>query len=128
MEQIASFEFPESTISGLIKDLAGQGTVDALRALRAGLHETAGESINYLMQSGNPVLEGLGDKLYELVPDSGTDKVSRSRQFLGRSDGSGGSRQARHVDQRSYARPRSRVRKLVGTSLSAPANPRMPGN
>tara|TARA_R110000737_G_scaffold319807_2_gene331153 strand:- start:189 stop:998 length:810 start_codon:yes stop_codon:yes gene_type:complete len=125
MEQIASFEFPDSTISGLVKDLAGQGTVDTLRALRAGLHETAGESINYLMQSGNPVLEGLGDKLYELVPDAGQIKQAAADNFW--------------EEAMEAAKPDMSTsvplpgRDLASEdwweqALSAPANPRMPGN
>jgi hypothetical protein len=81
MEQLASFEFPDSTISGLVKDLAGQGTVDTLRALRAGLYETAGESVSFLQNSDNPVLEGLGDNLYDMLPDAGQIKSAAADNF-----------------------------------------------
>jgi len=69
MESLASLQWPDVTISELVKDLTNQQTVEALRLFRDGLFEKITEYAGQLIQSDNSMIRELGQSLMDQMPE-----------------------------------------------------------
>jgi len=68
IESLAQFQWPDTTISELVHDLAGQQTVDALRTLKDELFNRVGDIGMQLKSSPNGVISDLGGQILDAVP------------------------------------------------------------